>query len=108
MHRIEPSTFLLALRRTLAVTEFVVAGLLLLAGIDGLTMDPGRRIGAHGEATGIWMFMAWPFLLSGLLLTLSAYTAWRGGRRWWAWQAALPAFWLAALVVFLVYDVATN
>jgi hypothetical protein len=108
MHRIELSTLLLALRRTLAITEFAVAGLLLAFGVDGLTMNPRQRIGGDGIATGIWMFMAVPFLLSGLVLMFSAYTAWRGGRRWWAWQAALPALWLAAAVALVVYRIATD
>lgn len=52
--------------------------------------------------------MAWPFLLSGLVLLVSAYAAWKGTRRWWAWQAALPAFWLTVLVVLMVYDIAND
>ena len=95
-------------RRILAGAEFAVAGILLLSGIDGLTMNPRRRIGGDGIGTGIWMFMAVPFLVSGLVLTVSAYKAWRGGRRWWAWQAALPVFWLAALVVLMIYDIAND
>jgi hypothetical protein len=58
MHRIEPSTFPVALRRTLAVTEFAVAGLLLLSGVDGLTMNPRRKIG--GMASGRGYGCSWP------------------------------------------------
>ena len=97
-----------SLRRTLAGAELVVATLFLLSGIDGLTMSPRQRIGGDGIGTGIWMFMAWPFLLSGLVLLVSAYAAWKGTRRWWAWQAALPAFWLTVLVVLMVYDIAND
>ena len=99
------SQFPAGLRRAIAVTEFVAAGLFLLSGVDGLTMNPRRKIGGDGMGTGWWILMAWPFLLSGAVLAGSAYAAWRGGRRWWVWQAALPALWAATFVGFSIYRV---
>ena len=95
-------------RRILAGAEFAVAALLVLSGVDGLTMNPRRRIGGDGIGTGIWMSMAVPFLVSGVVLTLSAYKAWKGGRRWWAWQAALPVLGLTVLVALMIYDIAND
>jgi len=88
------------LRRALAIIEFAATGLLLLMGVVGL-MTTGSRVGGDGILTGIADAMNVPFLLSGAGLAVAAYMAWRGGPRWWAWQAALPAWWVAAIMVFI-------
>jgi hypothetical protein len=93
------SPFVRTLRRVLAVIEFAIAGVFLLLGVGGVTTSPHERIGGDGIGTGIWIAMGVPLLLSSGAVMVSAYTAWRGGRWWWAWQAALPAFWVAVLVV---------
>lgn len=90
----------MALRRTLAVVEFAVAGLLLLLGLVGL-LSSGNRVGGDGILTGIADAMNVPCLLSGVGLAVAAYTAWRGERRWWAWQAALPAWWIVVIVILI-------
>jgi len=87
-------------RRALAVVEFAAAGLLLPLGVVGL-LTYGSRVGGDGILTGIADAMSVPSLLSGLGLAAAAYAAWRGGRRWWAWQAALPAWWVAAVAVLI-------
>lgn len=89
-----------SLRRGLAVVEFAVAGLLLLLGVGGV-LTSGSRVGGDGILTGIADAMNVPCLLSGVGLAVAAYTAWRGERRWWAWQAALPAWWTVAIVVLI-------
>ena len=89
-----------AYRRALAAVEFTAAGLLLLLGVVGL-LTSGTRVGGDGILTGIADAMNLPCLLSGAGLAVAAYTAWRGGRRWWAWQAALPAWWAAAIAVLI-------
>jgi hypothetical protein len=104
MQKAEFGTFPAGLRRALAVAEFAIAGLFLIFGVDGLTTKPTRsRGGGDGIGGGLFAVMAWPFLLSGAALAVSAYMAWRGGRRWWAWQAALPALGAAAILGFFVF-----
>lgn len=93
-------------RRALAVVEFAIAGLLLLFGVVGL-LTWGSRVGGDGILTGIADAMSVPSLLSGLGLAVAAYTAWRGGRRWWAWQAALPA-WCVASIVVLIWSIRSS
>jgi hypothetical protein len=103
MRSTEPSTFPASVRRTLAIIECAAAGLFLLAGVDGLTTKPTRLSGGgDGIGAGWWALMAVPFLLGGAALAASAYTAWRGGRRWWAWQAALPAVWTLGLLALII------
>jgi len=104
----QSNSFAVRLRRAFAVTEFVAAGILMLSGVSALTTSPTERIGGDGIGTGIWILMAWPFLLSAVMVAISASTAWRGGRWWWAWQAALPVFWSAALVAMVIIDIAND
>lgn len=93
-------------RRALAVVEFAIAGLLLLFGVVGL-LTWGGRVGGDGILTGIADAMSVPSLMSGLGLAVAAYTAWRGGRRWWAWQAALPV-WCVASIVVLIWSIRSS
>jgi hypothetical protein len=98
----ESSPFPVVLRRAIAVIEFGAAGLLLLFGIES-SINPGRRVGGDGIATGIMRAFALPFILIGVGLALAAVTAWLGRRKWWAWQAAMVAWGISVLVVtFLV------
>lgn len=94
------NTASVAFRRALAAVEFAAAGLLLLLGAVGL-LTPGGRVGGDGILTGVADAMSVPCLLSGAGLAVAAYAAWGGGRRWWAWQAALPAWWVAAVAVLI-------
>ena len=92
------------LRRGLAITEFAVAGLFLLLGVDSLITKPTRANGGGDGLGGAWFqVVAVPVILSGAVLAATAFMAWKGQRRWWMWQAALPAFWVVGFIGFVIY-----
>ena len=102
MQQTESGAFPAWLRRALAAIEFAAAGFCLLGAVAGLTTSPRDRIGGDGIGTGIVIVMGVPFLLSGVGLAAAAFTAWRGRRLWWVWQAALPAWWAAAFAALVI------
>lgn len=98
----ESNPLLTALRRTLAVIEFAVAGLFLLLALDGFTTgEVGGGCGASFGAA-FFKFFALPSLLIGVGVATVAYKGWRSGRRWWAWHAAMLAWVVVAPIASLI------
>jgi hypothetical protein len=102
MQTTESTPLLKALRRTLAVGEFAVAGLFLLMALDGFTT--GRVGGGCGASYGAAFvkFFALPSLLIGVGVAAVAFKGWRSGRRWWAWHAAMLAWVVVAPIGSLI------
>lgn len=101
MQTTESNPLLTALRRTLAVIEFAVAGLFLLLALDGFTT--GRVGGGCGASIGAAFvkLFALPSLLIGFGVAAVAFKGWRSGRRWWAWHAAMVAWAVVAPIASL-------